>query len=925
MSSHFQFNRRPSTLFHSTVRKSFSLQKTFPKFTDSTSEEKVSGFNDFDYIKSLDPKQSVSNDTILDNNSNGFRAQLQKDHLSKALKRENFKLEATSLEDILHKELTDEYLKCIYFTSIYVIDNYFGKPGPKSEDPQKILSFVNHLIQLQSKVKKDCLDRAKKVKAPDYVLNIKILEASNLTPTDPNGLSDPFCKIWIADDKRSTQKTTVKERTLNPKWFEIFTFRLDDVQNDGFLNIEIWDKDPEGIAANIRQMKDAKGLKGLCLSCNECCRNICSCRTDDFVGKVNIQVKDIYCEGIDSWLTLKDRKGNNTDGKLHVLADFKVLRPKHVTDALKRHLLLLKVCLNKGLKEFKESIIVRWEQFLSPSAITLMFQHAIQSSLSSYEDLVCRYIVFVDSDKSQFYVNYQFLHAITYEAYECNQQLIDTNYRLEDSLENLYRDAVNNVYEVCKSVIATLHSIDFIEDENQRIELEFLLRCINTCNDVIGKKDSLASILKSEAIVWFEKMGIEMNNIDPDIKAEFITKSLKIILSYYSALDKVIRNIFPDTSYTKLTCEILDSVLSEKLKLQIIKLVQQSQNTIGETKQRKMRECHDIFTNLKELINYLSKTAEFSETTLRLGHFREWFGPVIIEDWFKWKQEILEIQINRIISNDNLENKFVQCAGRLEKQSSSVVLTTNLIEKELTNLWHLVSHDKYPMFNLKFLEILHLSCMSYADCLLDLIYSRNLLSNFHSFGKRNICAMANNLWALLIFAKKTVSDTVISLPPESPDTRCSLKLACYILCSDLCKEFEQEIVAHIKQVADAGNKKEQLQAINVYANRIQSLFCDEAMTHMAFEVYLIFTREVWKCVIKAIEFFKEAYVDTDTGFTFNIWKWFFKAPSISTGLLSVLVETEKLLFIDDQGQLKKILWNDDYKALKNELQTGLKK
>lgn len=57
------------------------------------------------------------------------------------------------------------------------------------------------------------------------MLFFAVLQAKNLLPMDPNGLSDPYVKVKLIpslkkDTNDSKRKTTIREKSLNPVWGE---------------------------------------------------------------------------------------------------------------------------------------------------------------------------------------------------------------------------------------------------------------------------------------------------------------------------------------------------------------------------------------------------------------------------------------------------------------------------------------------------------------------------------------------------------------------------------------------------------------------------------------------------------------------------------------------------------------------------------
>ncbi|XP_022662645.1 multiple C2 and transmembrane domain-containing protein 1-like isoform X3 [Varroa destructor] len=83
------------------------------------------------------------------------------------------------------------------------------------------------------------VNRKQKIQIWDSVVNVVLVEGRKLLPMDENGLSDPFVKFRLGNEK---YKSKFCLKTLNPQWLEQFDLHMYQEQPK-VLEITVWDKD----------------------------------------------------------------------------------------------------------------------------------------------------------------------------------------------------------------------------------------------------------------------------------------------------------------------------------------------------------------------------------------------------------------------------------------------------------------------------------------------------------------------------------------------------------------------------------------------------------------------------------------------------------------------------------------------------------
>ncbi|XP_070317021.1 BAI1-associated protein 3 isoform X3 [Odocoileus virginianus] len=299
------------------------------------------------------------------------------------------------------RTLSQEEVDMLYEEALYTVLHRAGTMGPDQvDDEEALLSYLQQVFGTGPEEHAAAVERVKKAKAPTYALKVSVMRAKNLLAKDPNGFSDPYCMLGILPASGAVQEpsphkeqrfsfrkgskrggplpakciqvTEVKSSTLNPVWKEHFLFEIEDVGTDQ-LHLDIW------YFKQIVKSARANGTAGPTED-----------HTDDFLGCLNIPVREVPVAGEDRWFKLEPRSSaSRVQGDCQLV--LKLITTQRDTNMSQRgrsgflsYLLLLSRLLQFEHRA-EEPNSSSWRGELSGPAATVLCLHGAQNNLSALQ------------------------------------------------------------------------------------------------------------------------------------------------------------------------------------------------------------------------------------------------------------------------------------------------------------------------------------------------------------------------------------------------------------------------------------------------------------------------------------------------------------------------------------------------------------
>ncbi|XP_061715227.1 BAI1-associated protein 3 [Cydia pomonella] len=332
----------------------------------------------------------------------------------------------------------------LYTEVLYCIENAVGAPAPDGQFAaykEDMIEYARRAFRVAPEVHARAIMAAGSERPPTVVLGCTVIEADGLEAKDANGFSDPYCMLGIqpaslpaspraSEDEgrkhgfrlsfkrrdgrqqrdslgrlpaRYIRATSVRPHTLSPKWNESFKFDIDDISSD-VLHLDIWDHDDESSVLDaVSRLNEVRGVRGLGRFFKQVCQSARQGSQDDFLGCVNIPLREIPSTGVEAWYKLEARsQRSSVQGRIRLRLWLSAREAgRHDDDnwqQVRQHERLFGVLLanevdsaSGGPSGAESECPAMWEGELCGAAQTLLHQHAVQSDMSTLQAAIARF------------------------------------------------------------------------------------------------------------------------------------------------------------------------------------------------------------------------------------------------------------------------------------------------------------------------------------------------------------------------------------------------------------------------------------------------------------------------------------------------------------------------------------------------------
>ncbi|XP_054282046.1 protein unc-13 homolog 4B-like [Macrosteles quadrilineatus] len=568
------------------------------------------------------------------------------DHVNELEKKESGDGEKKDLLDGINRD-------DLYYEILCEIVHTVGRRKCPNEH-EEFMEYLQDTFKIDKDKHKLLLKQARSSKPPRIELDVQILEAQKLTPKDSNGLSDPFCSIYLSSNRKDVRQTSVKPKTLSPIWEEDFSLKVDNACED-YLTIEVWDMDAvESVKGVLTTVKDIKGVSGFRKFIDEFnTAALSNGDTVEYIGKSVINLRDIPVTGQTLWVDLEAKGKTNSQGMLKLKTVLRTDKSPQV--AAKEYKHLLEVFALHEVESLQED--EEWSGQLSAAPSSFLRQHMVQNSMTVKDVALSKWIAYAAISR---------VHPVSRAALDnVLQKLVEpisNGLLTEEEIESFW-NATKKILPICLKTIRSFWPSTDLEESKYDL-LKNTLRFLSTVDLIVPHipqyvrlfpGDNVESVSTNHSIVHFVEKSIahralqwydeisDLQNLGNSKTSNLIrvTETQRACKEILEKKIPILAEIYETTlkiSYAKVVFESLDSVIKESTEPLVNQMCSVIKGRKGESQTHTKNEAAlDIGKNLFTLYKSVQGLVKVGATTMTPSEFESlslatchsWFYPVI--------------------------------------------------------------------------------------------------------------------------------------------------------------------------------------------------------------------------------------------------------------------------------------------------------
>ncbi|EFX82091.1 hypothetical protein DAPPUDRAFT_316637 [Daphnia pulex] len=385
----------------------------------------------------------------------------------------------------------DEEAEKVYCEVLYSLLHAISRTGCDNSSIDQVFDYLKRSFQFTDAKHDELLSTVRQRTPPDVSLQLGVLQARNLKGKDVNGMSDPYCSIWISSNRQKFQDTSMKPRTLDPVWNETLNFAVKDV-NEDILQLEIWDYDPDETVkekmSRISEVKDFRGM-GILLKQIAVASKAPGKPAHKFLGLLNVGLKSIPISGLERWYQLEGRDKTKIKERGEIRLNLTLSATRTDTseqftlhESFVQYERLLRIIVEHELRAD-----VEWRGVLPDSAAVMLRQFAAHRGLRSCVTDACSWSVYATV-----------LHKRTLDLgmmlnlVQRLRKAINDGKLPEEELVNVFWTAADSFVVAALSAVRYLRNNPELSTKPE--QLSFLLECLKELNNLGSNRPGFSEL-----------------------------------------------------------------------------------------------------------------------------------------------------------------------------------------------------------------------------------------------------------------------------------------------------------------------------------------------------------------------------------------------------------------------------------------------